>query len=71
MTEVAKPSTIPRLRKTPVSRTRVPDDESGRGNQHLPCEAASLWVARNRAAMASYDAFVESDGVILEDLRTF
>ena len=29
------------------------------------------WIARNRAAMASYDAFVEKEGLILEDLRTF
>lgn len=29
------------------------------------------WVARNRGAMASYDAFVEKEGLILGDLRTF
>lgn len=29
------------------------------------------WIERNRAAMASYDAFVEKEGLILEDLRTF
>jgi antitoxin CcdA len=29
------------------------------------------WVDRNRAAMASYNAFVEREGLLLEDLRTF
>ena len=29
------------------------------------------WVARNREAMASYDAFVTKHGFILEDVRTF
>jgi antitoxin CcdA len=29
------------------------------------------WVERNRGAMASYDAFVEREGLLLEDLRTF
>jgi antitoxin CcdA len=29
------------------------------------------WIERNRAAMASYDAFVEREGLLLEDLRTF
>ena len=29
------------------------------------------WIARNRAAMASYDAFVDREGLLLEDLRTF
>jgi antitoxin CcdA len=29
------------------------------------------WVDRNRGAMASYDAFVEREGLLLEDLRTF
>jgi len=29
------------------------------------------WVARNRKAMASYDAFVEREGLLLEDIRTF
>ena len=29
------------------------------------------WVARNREAMASYDAFVTKHGLILEDVRTF
>jgi antitoxin CcdA len=29
------------------------------------------WVRRNREAMASYDAFVAEQGLILEDLRTF
>ncbi len=29
------------------------------------------WVERNRAAMAGYDAFVEKEGLLLEDLRTF
>jgi antitoxin CcdA len=29
------------------------------------------WVERNREAMASYDAFVEREGLLLEDLRTF
>jgi antitoxin CcdA len=29
------------------------------------------WVERNRGAMASYDAFVERAGLLLEDLRTF
>jgi antitoxin CcdA len=32
---------------------------------------AEQWVARNRGAMASYDAFVEKEGLILGDLRTF
>lgn len=29
------------------------------------------WVERNRGAMASYDAFVEKEGLILGDIRTF
>ena len=29
------------------------------------------WIARNRAAMRSYDAFVERDGLLLGDVRTF
>jgi len=29
------------------------------------------WVARNRTAMASYNAFVEREGLVLEDLRPF
>ena len=29
------------------------------------------WIARNRSAMASYDAFVEREGLLLEDIRTF
>jgi antitoxin CcdA len=29
------------------------------------------WIERNRVAMASYDAFVEREGLLLEDLRTF
>ena len=29
------------------------------------------WVEHNRGAMASYDAFVEREGLLLEDLRTF
>ena len=29
------------------------------------------WIARNQAAMRSYDAFVERDGLLLGDLRTF
>jgi antitoxin CcdA len=29
------------------------------------------WVRRNREAMASYDAFVAEQGLILADLRTF
>ncbi len=29
------------------------------------------WIERNRAAMASYDAFVEREGLLLEDIRTF
>jgi antitoxin CcdA len=29
------------------------------------------WVERNRGGMASYDAFVEREGLLLEDLRTF
>ncbi len=29
------------------------------------------WVERNRGAMASYDAFVEREGLLLDDLRTF
>jgi antitoxin CcdA len=29
------------------------------------------WIERNRAAMESYDAFVEREGLLLEDLRTF
>jgi antitoxin CcdA len=29
------------------------------------------WVERNRGAMASYDAFVEREGLLLEDLRIF
>ncbi len=29
------------------------------------------WGARNRKAMASYDAFVEREGLLLEDIRTF
>jgi antitoxin CcdA len=29
------------------------------------------WIERNRAAMESYDAFVEREGLLLEDLRMF
>jgi len=29
------------------------------------------WVERNRTAMASYKAFVEREGLLLEDLRPF
>ena len=29
------------------------------------------WVERNRTAMASYNAFVEREGLLLEDLRPF
>lgn len=29
------------------------------------------WIERNRAAMASYDAFVEREGLLLGDIRTF
>jgi len=29
------------------------------------------WIERNRTAMASYDAFVETVGLLLEDLRLF
>ncbi len=29
------------------------------------------WIARNRAAMRGYDAFVERDGLLLGDVRTF
>jgi antitoxin CcdA len=29
------------------------------------------WIERNRGAMASYDAFVEKEGLILGDVRTF
>lgn len=29
------------------------------------------WIARNRMAMASYDAFVEREGLLLGDVRTF
>lgn len=32
---------------------------------------AAQWVDRNRPAMASYDAFVEREGLLLEDLRAF
>jgi post-segregation antitoxin (ccd killing protein) len=31
----------------------------------------SEWTERNRGAMASYDAFVERDGLLLDDLRVF
>jgi antitoxin CcdA len=29
------------------------------------------WIERNRRAMTSYDAFVEREGLLLEDVRTF
>jgi antitoxin CcdA len=29
------------------------------------------WIERNRSTMASYDAFVEQKGLLLDDLRTF
>jgi antitoxin CcdA len=47
----------------------------GGAEEGIRCAVAKArdqqWVERNRGAMASYDAFVERGGLLLEDLRTF
>jgi antitoxin CcdA len=72
----AKRSTNLTLRESLVQEARMLDINLSQAAEDGIARAVAKardeqWIARNRAAMASYDAFVEKEGLILEDLRTF
>jgi antitoxin CcdA len=72
----AKRSTNLTLRTSLVREARLFDINLSAaaedGIEHAVAKARDQqWIERNRAAMASYDAFVEREGLLLEDLRTF
>jgi post-segregation antitoxin (ccd killing protein) len=66
-----KRSTNLTLPKSPMEEAPAPDINLSQTARAIAVARDEGWVRRNREAMASYDASVAEQGLILEDLRIF